>query len=166
MDFVAVVDQAIALLRQRGRLTYRTSCSFNSLTSIYKRLQTNSSWASTSWSMRPAAPWSGPVRQGLQRRLSQHPPAYPRPRRSRTRPETPYFVITYLMSRPASNSFMASTRFSPFSANGLPPFRPLALAAASPALDLSWIMLRSSLAMALNTTKKNCPMAVEVSILS
>ena len=24
MDFVAVVDQAIALLRQRGRLTYRT----------------------------------------------------------------------------------------------------------------------------------------------
>ena len=24
MDFVAVVDQVIALLRQRGRLTYRT----------------------------------------------------------------------------------------------------------------------------------------------
>ena len=24
MDFVAVVDQAIALLRQRGRVTYRT----------------------------------------------------------------------------------------------------------------------------------------------
>ena len=24
MDFVVVVDQAIALLRQRGRLTYRT----------------------------------------------------------------------------------------------------------------------------------------------
>jgi len=24
VDFVAVVDQAIALLRQRGRLTYRT----------------------------------------------------------------------------------------------------------------------------------------------
>ena len=24
MDFIAVVDQAIALLRQRGRLTYRT----------------------------------------------------------------------------------------------------------------------------------------------
>ena len=24
MDFVAVMDQAIALLRQRGRLTYRT----------------------------------------------------------------------------------------------------------------------------------------------
>ena len=24
MDFVAVVDQAIALLRQRGRMTYRT----------------------------------------------------------------------------------------------------------------------------------------------
>ena len=24
MDFVAIVDQAIALLRQRGRVTYRT----------------------------------------------------------------------------------------------------------------------------------------------
>ena len=55
VDFVAVVDQAIALLRQRGRLTYRISCSFNSLTSAYKRLQTNSSWANASWPMRPAA---------------------------------------------------------------------------------------------------------------
>jgi len=43
-----VVDQAIALLRQRGRLTYRTSCSFNSLTSTYKHLQTTSSWVSAS----------------------------------------------------------------------------------------------------------------------
>ena len=46
MDFVAVVDQAIALLRQRGRLTYRpSSCSFSSMTRTWKRSKTNSSRA-------------------------------------------------------------------------------------------------------------------------
>ena len=42
MDFVAVVDQAIALLRQRGRLTYRTlRCNFSSMTRTWQRSQTN-----------------------------------------------------------------------------------------------------------------------------
>src|SRR6266567_399259 len=62
--------------------------------------------------------------------------------------DTLNLFITYWVLRPASSNFMASTRSSPCSTNGLPPFLPLALAAARPALDLSRIMLRSSSAMA------------------
>ena len=42
MDFVAVVDQVIALLRQRGRLTYRTlQLQFQLDASTWRSSQTN-----------------------------------------------------------------------------------------------------------------------------
>ena len=59
MDFVAVVDQAIALLRQRGRLTYRTlqlqfqldDAHLHALTDeIIKGQRSRSTRMETSWS--------------------------------------------------------------------------------------------------------------------
>ena len=61
MDFVAVVDQAIALLRQRGRVTYRTLQLQFQLDDDAPRQssKTKSSTRSGSRSMRTGASWSG-----------------------------------------------------------------------------------------------------------
>ena len=73
MDFVAVVDQAIALLRQRGRLTYRTLQLQFQLDDVHlQALIDESSRASGSRPMRTGPSWSGRVPR---RRLSLlHPP--------------------------------------------------------------------------------------------
>ena len=65
MDFVAVVDQAIALLRQRGRLTYRTlQLQFQLDDEALEDLKMNSSRANASRSMSRAVSSSGRVSMG------------------------------------------------------------------------------------------------------
>ena len=78
MDFVAVVDQAIALLRQRGRVTYRTLQRQFQLDDdgTWRRSKTNSSRANAWRSMSGATSWSGQV---TLRHLSPLPPPRPVP---------------------------------------------------------------------------------------
>ena len=73
VDFVAVVDQVITLLCQRGRLTYRTlQLQFRLDKNTCGDPQaTNSSTASAWRWMRTAGSWSGLVRRGLRLPLPQ-----------------------------------------------------------------------------------------------
>ena len=80
MDFVAVVDQAIALLRQRGRLTYRTlqlqfQLNAEHLEALKDELIEGQRLAvDEAGRVRPAA-----ARQGPRRPLMQWQPVYPTP---------------------------------------------------------------------------------------
>ena len=60
MDFVAVVDQVIVLLRQRGRLTYRTLQLQFQLDEAHLEVLKDESSIASAWRwMRMAGSWSG-----------------------------------------------------------------------------------------------------------
>ena len=69
MTFDEILDQALALLQRRGRLTYR-ACSASSI--LMRRTWRTSQpklFKANAWqSMRTAPCWSGPVAQRLPRR--------------------------------------------------------------------------------------------------
>ena len=57
-----VLDQAMAMLQRRGRLTYRpSSCTSSSMTSTSRPSRTSSSTANAWRWMRTAVSWSGRV---------------------------------------------------------------------------------------------------------
>ena len=72
MDFYTVLDQVLALLRQRGRVSYRASSASSTWTTTPWRIcRKNSSTPTTRWPTKTAGAWSGLVRLEAQPR---HPP--------------------------------------------------------------------------------------------
>jgi hypothetical protein len=61
MEFYALLDQVVALLRSRGRVSYRTlKLQFNLNDEAIAALKANSLWPSSPPSIRRAPSWSGP----------------------------------------------------------------------------------------------------------
>ena len=87
MDFYTVLDQVLALLRQRGRVSYRASSASSTWTTTPWRIcKENSSTPTTRWPTKTAGAWSGLVRleaQPRHPRRTNPPPAQRAPEAER-----------------------------------------------------------------------------------